>query len=55
MIVCRLCNMGLATALSLLVGSYYIFNMEYLSWSRNIFFYIETVKIATKVWLNKCS
>ena len=37
MIVCRLCNMGLTTALSLLVSSYYIFNIEYPFWSRNIF------------------
>lgn len=43
MVVCRLCNVGLATALALLVGSYYIFNMEYPSWSRNVFLFVETM------------
>lgn len=43
MVVVRLCNMGLATALVLLVGSYYIFNMEYPSWAKNVFLFIETM------------
>ena len=46
MIVCRLCNMGLTTALSLLVSSYYIFNIEYPFWSRNIFWLVELLKFA---------
>ena len=42
-IVSKIRNVGLATALSLLVGVYYILNMEYPSRGKNYFLFLEAV------------
>lgn len=58
-IIAKLNNVGLATALSLLVGIYYIFNMQYPPSGKNFFLFLEailmnnTVEARKRVSVNK--
>lgn len=53
------CSVTMADALALLVGSYYIFNVEYPNSSRNVFIFLEMAMlekagdIRKRVTLNK--
>lgn len=42
-VLLRLCNMSLSKALAVLVGAYYVLNMEYPAWARNFFIFLEAI------------